>query len=154
LTLLAGTDFSQAEVLKQRDGEKGQLHCFNLQTERVGVDSDGYEVTTCTVNHTASDQAQEARSTAATEDKGDPRGKHQRPVYVALKALLVLEGESRMPSDGYPFVRCVKDEAFEVVAKPKIEGDSGHKSSLFDAAVKGLIKAGRINQIGGYTWIT
>jgi RecA-family ATPase len=154
LTLLAGTDYSQAEVLKQRDGEKGQLHCFNLQTERVGVDSDGYEVTTCVVNHTASDKAQEARGTAATEDKGDPCGSNQRPVYVALKALLVLEGESRMPSDGYPFVRCVTDKAFEAKAKPTLPGDSGHKQSLFDQTVAGLIKAGRINQIGGYTWIT
>jgi 5S rRNA maturation endonuclease (ribonuclease M5) len=154
LTRLAGTDYSQAEVLKQRDGESGQMHCFSLQSQPVGVDSDGYEVTTCTVVHVDGQEAQDARGTAKTEAKGEPSGKHQRPVYAALKAMLVLDGQNVMPSDGYPFVRCVTDEAFEAVAKGTIDADSGHRSGLFKAAVTGLINAGRINQIGGYTWIT
>lgn len=153
VTSLAGTDFKQAEVLKQRDGEAGQRGLFELVTLPVGTDSDGYKVTTCIVNHCDGAEAAEATKTAKTEATPEPHGKHQRVVWTQLKALMQSKGEKVMPAQGYPVYSCVTDDDLRAASIMAMDAASGQRSGLFDRAVMGLVKAGRINQVGGFTWI-
>ena len=153
ITNLSGTDFKQAEVLKQRDGESGQMHMFNLQVERVANDSDGYEITTCIINHADGSEEVEAKATAAIEDAANPRGKHQIVIWTQLKALMQSKGEMVMPADGHPRYKCVRDDGLKSVVLPALDAPSNDRASVYQKGIDGLIKAERISRIGGYTWI-
>ena len=154
ITNLQGTDFKQAEVLKQRDGEQGQTHMFNLQSEKMGIDSDGLPVTTCIINHADGSEIVEATKASDIAARGLPRGKNQKVLWSKVQALMEIDGKMLQPGDGQPQYQCIPKAAVEKALSDALNKDGGHSKSAVGDTIDGLIGSGWINEINDYIWIT
>lgn len=150
-----------AEVTKQKDGEIGEKFLFNLSVVELGVDEDGDAVTSCVVEHTATNMNLVASPFAQAVGK---LSVGNRLVYEQLGELIEAAGEP-VPADipdteiNRSWVcRVVSLEAWRDKSISAAGTEAGHNRDsgkrAFNRALPALRKAGIARVWNDWAWIT
>lgn len=130
----------KATVLKQRDGEEGSVFNFQLNTETIGVDSDGFPLTTCVVELLDNKAVSETESKIKSSSQNyNFQGKHQKTVFKALNNALIDMGETKIPGPHYPTVKCVTKNQLKDYCYNVMTSDEKHRAVHFERALASLV---------------
>ena len=137
-------DRREWRLVKAKDGLDGQSHSFRLDVVELGIDADGWPVTSCVVvpEEQAGDTVGRARV---------PRGGNQKVIWDGLGELMRASGHFGR-ADAPPSRPCVKlDDAIHAL-RDRLTCPADRQTERTRAAITGLIASGLIHNREGWLW--
>jgi hypothetical protein len=131
-------------LLKSKDGEDSTRHPFRLDVAELGLDGDGWPVTSCTVEP-------EEQAAATVRDVHLPQGGNQRIVWDGLGELLRASnnfGQGEAP----PTRPCIQlDDALHQL-RGRLAVAPDRQTERTRQAITGLVSRGLLNLRDGWLW--
>jgi hypothetical protein len=137
-------DRREWRLVKAKDGIDGQAHPFRLDVVDLGIDADGWTVTSCVI-------APEERAEDAARSRL-PKGGNQRVVWDALGELLRKSSEYGK-GDAPSFRPCVELEAAVSAIAPRLICEEKRKVERTRQAITGLLVSKTIEHRKGWLWL-
>ena len=122
---------------KSKDGEDGKRFGFRLEKQKLGIDSDGDEISSCTVE----------RDHSAIFTKPEPSGSKQKVALKAVKQALSNSTDKRMTVEA-----AVSEIANSLIATPSNKRNNSARQLLGSLMAGGFLSSELVND-EGWIWL-